>query len=82
MRFAQFMAKPIHELWLNSCRPRQFIASHLTRIKHIFNEDAVALGRLVDGDVGNGADELTVLDDGRARHECGQEGTTNFRIIY
>ena len=72
MRFAQFMAKPIHELWLNSCRPRQFIASHLTRIKHIFDKDSVALGRLVDGDVGNGANELTVLEEGRARHEWGQ----------
>ena len=28
--------------------------------------------------MGNSADELTVLDDRRARHECGQEGTTHF----
>ena len=28
--------------------------------------------------MGDRADELAVLDDGRARHECGQVGTTHF----
>jgi hypothetical protein len=28
--------------------------------------------------VGHGSDELAVLDDGRAAHECGQERTINF----
>ena len=50
----------------NSCR-RQFIASHLTRIQHIFNENAVARGGIVDEDVCHRADELAVLNDGRAR---------------
>ena len=41
-------------------------------------ENAVARGRVVDQDVGDCSNELAVLDDGGARHECGQEGTTKF----
>ena len=51
---------------------------HLRRRKHIFNENAVPRGGIVDQHVGNCADKLAVLDDGRAAHECGQEGTTLF----
>ena len=40
--------------------------------EHIVNKDAVAGGRVVDHDVGHGSDELAVLDDGTAAHECGQ----------
>ena len=32
----------------------------------------------VDEGVGDRADELAVLNDGAARHECGQVGTTVF----
>ena len=28
--------------------------------------------------MGNRSDKLAVLDNGASRHECGQEGTTNF----
>ena len=62
---------------LNS-RRRQFIASYLTRIQHIFNENSVSGCRIVDEDVGDRADELAVLDDGATRHECVQVGTTLF----
>ena len=45
-------------------------------IEHIFDEDAISRGGVADEDVGDGADELSVLDDGAAAHECGQERTT------
>ena len=45
-------------------------------IQHIFNENAVARGRVVDKHVGHRADELAVLDEGAAAHECVQVGTT------
>jgi len=47
-------------------------------IEHIFDEDAISHGGVADEDVGDGADELSVLDDGAAAHECGQERTTKF----
>ena len=50
--------------------------------EHIFKEDAVSRGGIVDQDVGDGSDKLAVLNDGRAAHECGQEGTTNFNGIF
>ena len=37
-------------------------------IQHIFDEDAVAGCWIVDQDVGYGADETAVLDDGGAGH--------------
>lgn len=46
--------------------------------EHILNKDAVACGGVADEDVGNGAHDLAVLDNGAARHECGQVGTTVF----
>ena len=48
----------------------------MRRVEHILNENAVARGGVADEDVGDGADELSVLDDGAAAHECGQERTT------
>ena len=47
-------------------------------IQHILNENAVASGGIVDQHVGDRSDELAVLNDGRARHECVQVGTTHF----
>ena len=47
-------------------------------IQHILNKYAVSGGRIVDQHVGDGTDELAVLHDGRAAHECGQERTTKF----
>ena len=38
------------------------------RVEHIFDKDAVALGGVVYQHVGDGADQLTVLEDRRARH--------------
>ena len=57
-------------------RRRQFIASHLARIQHILDENSVSRGGIVYHNVGNRADELAILNDRRARHECGQVGTT------
>ena len=34
--------------------------------EHIFNKNSIAGGGVVDQDVGNGADEFAVLDDGGA----------------
>ena len=49
---------------------------HLRGVQHIFNENAVSRGGIVDEHVRYRADELAVLNDRRARHECGQVGTT------
>ena len=38
------------------------------RVEHVFDENAVAGGRIVNKDMSNGADELAVLDDRRAGH--------------
>ena len=38
------------------------------RVQHVFDEDAVAGIRLVDENMGDGADELAVLDNGTAGH--------------
>ena len=47
-------------------------------MEHILNEDAVARGGISDHHVSNRSHELAVLNDGRAAHECGQEGTIKF----
>ena len=39
------------------------------RIQHIFNKDPVTLGWIVDEDMGHGADEFAVLNDGAAGQE-------------
>ena len=46
--------------------------------QHILNEYTIPRGGIVDEDVGDSSHELAVLYDGRATHECGQEGTTKF----
>ena len=40
--------------------------------EHIFDEDSISRCRIVYKNVCYCSDELAVLDDGRARHECGQ----------
>ena len=37
-------------------------------VQHIFNKNAIAGGRIVHKNMGNGADELAVLDDETAGH--------------
>jgi len=39
-------------------------------VQHVFNEDAVAHGGVVDKDVGHRAHQFAVLDNGAAGHEC------------
>ena len=51
-------------------------------IKHILNENSVTRGGIIYENVRDSAHELAVLDDGRARHECGQEGTTVFYGLF
>ena len=48
--------------------------SHL--IEHILNKYPVPFGRDCHENVSNCSDELAVLDDRAARHECVQVGTT------
>ncbi len=36
----------------------------LRRFQHILDKDSLAFSRVVDKDVGDGADEFTVLDNG------------------
>ena len=38
------------------------------RVQHVFDEDAISGSGIVDEDVGDGADEFAVLDDGAAGH--------------
>ena len=38
------------------------------RCQHLFDEDAVAAGGVVDEDMGDRADEFAVLENGRAAH--------------
>ncbi len=57
---------------------RRFLYGRLRGIEHIFNKYPVACGGVADEDVGNGPHDLAVLDNGAARHECGQVGTTVF----
>ena len=52
----------------------------LHRIQHIFDEDAVAARGVIDQNVGDGADELAVLEDGTAGHECVKIGPKFFHI--
>ena len=37
-------------------------------LEHVFDKDSVAFGAVLDEDVGYGADEFVVLDDGAAAH--------------
>ena len=37
-------------------------------IQHIFNEDAIAGGRIVNKDMGDGTHQFAVLDNGAAAH--------------
>ena len=48
------------------------------RFQHIFNEDPRPSRRVVHHPMSDRAYNLAVLNDRRAAHECGQEGTTIF----
>ena len=37
-------------------------------VEHVFNENAISRGGVIDEDVGDSADKLAVLDDRRTRH--------------
>ena len=50
-------------------------------VEHIFNEDAVAGSWVVDENMGHGADEFAVLDNGAAAHECVKCRTKLFSIF-
>ena len=38
------------------------------RIQHIFDEDAISGGRIVNKDMGDGAHQFPILNDGTAGH--------------
>ena len=50
-------------------------------IQHIFDEDAVAGCGVVHKNMGDGADELAVLDNGTAGHFCVKYGTKEFCVF-
>ena len=56
---------------------RRFCHRHLCRRKHIFNENPVPRGGIVDEHVRDSSHELAVLNDRATRHECVQVGTTH-----
>ena len=49
---------------------------HLRGVEHIFNENSVAGGGVIDEHVRYRSHDLAALNDGRAAQECGQERTT------
>jgi len=51
----------------------------LDRGEHILDKYPVARGGVVDQHVRDRSDELAILDDGGARYEFGQVGTTIFK---
>ena len=61
---------------------RRLLHRHFCRIQHIFNENPITRCGIVDENMRHRSHELAVLDDGRARHECGQERTTKFVIFF
>ena len=50
---------------ITDTRTPAFLCCH---VQHIFDEDAVAGGGVVDKDVGDGADELAVQNNRTTRH--------------
>ena len=57
---------------------RRLRHGRLDRPDHILNENPVSRRRVVDEDVRHRADELAVLYQRAAAHECVQVGTTVF----
>ena len=54
------------------CKLRCLCRGHLRCGEHIFNKNAVAFRGVAHHNVRDRADELAVLNDGGAGHECGQ----------
>ena len=52
------------------------------RVQHIFDEDAISDGGVVDKDVGDGAHQFTVLNDRRAGHLCVKDRTKIFTNLF
>ena len=50
-------------------------------IQHIFDEDAVALGGIIYENVGDGADEVAVLDNGATGHADVKHGINKFCVF-
>ena len=50
-----------------------FLPRHHRHVdQHVFEEDPISRGGIVDQHVGDGTDDLAVLDDGASAQECGQ----------
>ena len=59
------------------------LSAHLCRrLQHVFDEDAVSLRGIVNQNMGNGADEFAVLDDGTAAHANVKCGTNFYAILF
>ena len=67
---------------LQGLKTRFSPCQHWHADEHIFGEDPVSHGGVTDHHVCDGSHELAVLNNRRARHECGQEGTTVFYKIF
>ena len=77
MVFLSFMIFSPQRTWYNSVRGQNLLiqtganapVSNLSCcLQHILDEDTVAPCGVVDEDMGDGADEAAVLDDGAAAH--------------
>ena len=47
-------------------------------LRHILNKDPISRGGVIDENMRHRSDNLAVLNDRAAAHECGQVGTTKF----
>ena len=57
---------------------RRLCHRYLCCVQHILDEDAVPRGGIVDQHVGDGTNQLAVLDDRGAGQVSGQDRTTKF----
>ena len=57
---------------------RRVLQGGLCGVQHIFDKNTVTRRGVVDENVRYRTHQLAVLNDGAARHECGQVGTTVF----
>ena len=51
-------------------------------LQHILNKNPIPLPGILHQHMGHRPDELPVLDDGAAAHECVKERTTNYDILF
>ena len=57
------------------------IVQFILRQQHFFNKNGIPAGGIVNKDMGHRTDELAVLQDGGAAHQCVNIGPTRYRFL-